>query len=89
MAIGATSSGILKLVIGHGLRLSVAGIAVGVALSLALTRAMSSMLVGVRATDPATYAAASVAFFAVVMLACWFPARRAAAMDPNIALREE
>jgi len=54
-----------------------------------LTRVMRSMLVGVGATDPATFAAIAVLFFVIAALACWLPARRAAGLDPKIALREE
>jgi putative ABC transport system permease protein len=55
----------------------------------AVTRVMRSLLVGVRPTDPATFAAIAVVFVAVAVLACWLPARRAAALDPNVALRDE
>ena len=74
--------------IGHGLRLSAAGIAVGLA-ALALTRVMSTMLVGVKATDPVTYVAMALLFFAIAAIACWLPGRRAAGFDPIVALRDE
>ncbi len=65
------------------------GIAIGVLAALGLTRAMASMLVGVAATDPATFAAIAVLFLVIGGLASWLPARRAAALDPAGALREE
>jgi len=89
MAFGAQSGSIFRLVIGQGLRLSAVGIAIGLALALVATRAMTSMLVGVRPTDPTTFGIMIVVFLAVAALACWVPARRAAAMDPNGALRQE
>jgi putative ABC transport system permease protein len=89
MAFGAAPSGIFQLVVGQGLRLSLAGIAIGLLASLALTRGMAGLLVGVRPTDPLTFLAAAAAFLAVAALACWIPARRAAALDPSAALREE
>jgi predicted permease len=89
MALGAGPSRIFNLVIGHGLRLSAAGIGLGILAALALTRVMSTMLVGVKATDPVTYGAMAVLFFAVTALACWIPGRRAAGLDPLVALRDE
>ena len=89
MAFGAQASSIFGLVIGQGLRLSVLGIVVGLAVALAATRVMVSMLVGVRPTDPLTFAGMAGVFLVVATLACWVPARRAAALDPNAALREE
>jgi hypothetical protein len=89
MALGAAPAGILSLVVGHGLRLSAAGIAMGLCAAFGLTRAMTRMLVGVKATDPSTFAAVAVLFFCIAALAAWLPARRAAALDPAAALREE
>jgi len=89
VALGASRGTILKLVVGQGLRLSGAGIGLGLVGAFALTRVMSSMLVGVKATDPITFAAMSVFFFGIACLACWIPARRAARLDPIVALREE
>ncbi|HEX6049995.1 MAG TPA: ABC transporter permease [Gemmatimonadaceae bacterium] len=88
MAFGAPTRSIFQLVIGQGLRLSAAGIALGVAGALALTRGMTSMLVGVRPTDPLTFAVIAALFMAIAGVSSWIPARRAAAMDPNVALRE-
>jgi putative ABC transport system permease protein len=89
MALGAEPSSIFNLVVGHGLRLSLAGIAAGLAAAYALTRVMAGMLVGVRPTDPATFAAIPVMFLIISALAAWLPARRAAGLDPAVALREE
>jgi predicted permease len=89
MAFGAPTTTIFRQFIGHGLRLSAAGVAIGLVAAFGLTRWMASMLVGVTATDPPTYAAIAVLFIAIAALACWLPARRAAALDPLVALREE
>jgi predicted permease len=89
IALGAEPGGIFGLIVGHGLRLSAAGIALGLVAALVLTRAMTSMLVGVKATDPATFAGMAALFFMIAGLASWLPARRAAGLDPNSALREE
>jgi len=89
MAFGAQPSGIFRLVVGQGMRLAALGIVIGLAAAFALTRVMQSMLVGVSATDPLTFVAITALFAAVAALACWIPARRAARLDPLVALREE
>jgi predicted permease len=89
MAVGAAPWSLFQLVVAHGLRLSAMGIAVGVLAALGLTRAMQSMLIGVTATDPATYCAMAAGFLLVTVAACWIPARRAAGLDPVRALRED
>ena len=89
MAMGAAPARIFSLVVGHGIRLSAAGILLGFGGALGLTRVMTSMLVGVKPTDLATLAVVAVLFFAIAALASWVPARRAAALDPTSALREE
>ena len=89
MALGAAPVSIFNLVVGLGLRLSTIGIAIGLLAAVGLTRVMTSMLVGVAATDPTTFAAIGVLFFCIAGLASWLPARRAAALDPAVALREE
>jgi predicted permease len=89
MALGAAPGRVFGLVVGQGLRLSAAGIAVGAAAAMALTRVMSSMLVGVQPQDPATFSAIAGLFLAIAAVACWVPARRAAGLDPVTALREE
>jgi putative ABC transport system permease protein len=88
MALGASPQGILRLIMGYGLRLTVAGIVLGLASAIALTRAMRSMLVGVAPTDPVTYIIMSVVFFSVAVVSLYLPARRAAALTLTAALRE-
>jgi putative ABC transport system permease protein len=89
MALGANSRDVLSLVIKQGMRLALIGLGVGLAGSLALTRLMSSVLYGVSATDAATFALVSALLAVVVLAACYIPARRAARVDPMIALRYE
>jgi predicted permease len=87
MALGAAPRGILRLVVGHGLRLSAFGIAAGLIAALGLTRLMKTMLVGVGPNDPATFVAMAMLFFAIAAFSSWLPARRAAGLDPTDALR--
>jgi putative ABC transport system permease protein len=89
VALGAAPGTIFNLVVGHGLRLSAAGIGVGLLAAFALTRVMNSMLVGVRPTDPITFAAMALLFFVIAAISSWLPARRAASLDPTTALRAE
>jgi len=89
IALGATPSGIFKLVVGQGMLLSAVGIAIGVLTALGLTRAMTSILIGVKPTDPATFAAVAGLFLIIAASASWLPARRAAGLDPSVALRED
>jgi predicted permease len=89
MALGAGPMRVFNLVVRYGLGLSAAGIAVGVAAALGLTRAMTTMLFGVKPTDPATFASIVAMFFAVAVVASWLPAQRAARLDPTVALRDE
>jgi hypothetical protein len=89
MAFGASREQIFSLVIGRGLVLSGAGIAIGLGIALALARVMRSLLVGVEATDPLTFVVISLAFGGLAAIACWIPARRAAALDAADALRDE
>jgi predicted permease len=88
-AMGAGPEQIFQLVVGQGLRLSGIGIAAGLIGAFALTRLLRAMLVGVRATDPATFGMVALVFLLVAAAASWLPARRAAALDPVRALREE
>ena len=88
MALGASFSQILRSIVVYGLRLSVAGIAIGLPGAFVLTRAMRSMLVGVGPTDPTTYAIMGLVFFVVAAVSLYLPARRAAALAPTAALRE-
>jgi putative ABC transport system permease protein len=87
LALGANRRDVLKLILGQGLRLISAGIVLGLATALALTRLMKTLLFGVSATDPATFAAVALLLALVALAACWFPARRATKVDPMIALR--
>lgn len=89
MALGAGSDDILKLVSAQGLRLVGFGVTVGLLAAWALSRAMKSLLVGVSATDPLTFASVAVLLALVAFAACLIPARRAASVDPLIALRYE
>ena len=89
MAFGATPSTVLKLVLGHGLRLIAVGIASGLILALSLAHLIRTLLFGVSATDPATIVSVSALLSAVAVLACYIPARRALRVDPMVALRYE
>jgi len=89
LALGATPRRLVGLVLREGLTLSLAGVAVGVAVALLLTRAMRSLLFGVPAFDPATFAAVAAVLLCAALAACYLPARRAAAVDPVRSLRGE
>ncbi|MBZ5496311.1 MAG: ABC transporter permease [Acidobacteriia bacterium] len=89
MALGARPHDVLKLVVGRGIRMSLAGVAVGLAGALALTRWMSSLLFGVSPTDPMTFTLISLILTGVALLACYIPARRASRLDPIVAVRYE
>jgi putative ABC transport system permease protein len=89
MAIGAQKSDVLRLFLRDGLRLVIFGLGLGLAGALALTRLLQSLLFGVSRTDAATFALAAAGLFAVALLACYIPARRATKVDPLIALRYE
>ena len=89
MALGAEKRDALWMVIGQGLKLALIGVAIGIAGALALTRFLASLLYGVAPTDPITFFAVSLLLIAVALLACYIPARRAARVDPMVALRHE
>jgi predicted permease len=89
MALGAEPSDVLELVLRQGLKLALLGLAIGLAASLVLTRALSSQLFGVTATDPPTYAGVAVLLLGVALVACYVPAHRAMRVDPIVALRYE
>ena len=87
VALGAAPRDVVRLVLGQGLALTLGGVALGAAAALGLTRFLSTMLFGVRATDPATFIGVALLLVAVAALACYRPARRAARVDPLVALR--
>ena len=89
VALGARSRDVLTMILNQGMRTIVIGIAIGIAGSLALTRTLSSLLFGITATDPLTFAAVIALLIAVALFACYIPARRATKVDPMVALRYE
>jgi putative ABC transport system permease protein len=89
MVLGAPRGRIFSQIIGEGLRLSTAGVIVGLAAAAGLTRVVTRLLVGVSPTDPATFVTITALFLVIAALASWMPARRAPGLDPNAALREE
>jgi len=89
LAVGATPSHILRLVLSQGLRLILIGLGIGLLGAMALTRSLTALLHDVSPTDPWTFAAVSSLLAVVALTACWLPARRAAKVDPMVALRYE
>jgi predicted permease len=87
MALGAQRRDVMRLVIGEGAKMALAGVAAGIAAALGLTHLMANELFGVTAQDPLTFAAVAVVLTVVALLACYLPARRAVRIDPNDALR--
>jgi putative ABC transport system permease protein len=89
VALGACPADIVSLLLGEGLRVGLVGVATGVASALVLTRVMRNLLYGVTSADPVTFLAVSAVLVAVTLAACYLPVRRAARVDPMVALRDE
>jgi ABC-type antimicrobial peptide transport system permease subunit len=89
MALGASRMSVLRLVLGQGLLTAGAGVGLGLVVSLALTRTMGSLLFGLSANDPLTFAGVALLLVSVALLASYLPARRASKIEPMAALRYE
>ncbi|HEV8613571.1 MAG TPA: ABC transporter permease [Gemmatimonadales bacterium] len=89
MALGARPGDLLGSVLAHGVRLTLAGLAVGLLLAAAVTRLISNLLYGVAPGDPWTFGAVCLLFAVIALLACFIPARRASRVDPMVALRDQ
>jgi putative ABC transport system permease protein len=89
MALGAAGGDVVRMIVRGGLTLAGAGVVIGLAVALVATRVLRSLLFGVSATDPATFAGVAVLLVGVALVASWIPARAATRIDPNVALRAE
>ena len=89
MALGARRGDVIRLMLAYGGTRATLGIAAGLSVAVVATRVLSNMLVGIRADDPLTYVAVAVLLAATALAASWIPARRAARVDPMVAIRAE
>jgi putative ABC transport system permease protein len=89
LALGASPRDVLRMVVRQGMTLTISGLAIGLALSLAATRMLANLLHGVSTTDPATFAGVSLVLLCAALLACYLPARKATKVDPLVALRHD
>ncbi len=89
MALGAQVEDVIKMVVQQGMKLTIIGVVLGIIGAIGFTRLLESLLFEVKATDPLTFAGVAISLSLVALLACWLPARRAANVDPLIALRSE
>jgi predicted permease len=89
VALGARAGDVVRMMVRHGFKITALGAAIGLLLAIAATRLLASLLYGVSATDPLTFTAVPAVLLAVALLASWLPARRAARVDPMVALRSE
>jgi ABC-type antimicrobial peptide transport system permease subunit len=89
LALGAQPRAVLKMVVGQGMKLALAGVSVGLAAAFGLTRLIKGLLFGVSALDPLTFVAVALLLAGVALIACYIPARRAMRVDPLTALRRE
>jgi predicted permease len=89
MALGANVRDVLRMIVSQGMRMVMIGLVLGLAGAFALTRVFASLLLGVGTTDPLTFVGVAVLLVLIALLACWIPARRAAKVDPLVALRQE
>jgi len=89
LTLGALRKDVLWLILGHGTKMAMIGIAIGLGAAFGLTRLMTKLLFGVTPTDPLTFGGVTILLLLVALLACFVPARRAMQVDPMVALRHE